>query len=229
MSRKRSADIKLTGHKGVGIWAGLSFFEKMTLASTKRGSSRGYLLTIKFQHIKKAISEENDIGAVLNPNYDIKVYSADEAEHSTTVTLSNPVMYGDDFLDPGFIKDTVRRMCPCRIDQNVAFSKELNQWYQEHGLEQFPITVDSEEVFRSFPSNVEKIEKGAINIDDKPVAFYWKGVHDVNGVFAPQPGQLIAFRAYQNGFALKENVYSDENSPPYEPLSLQDYLKVACR
>lgn len=53
VSSKRSADIKLTGHKGVGIWAGLSFFQKITIYSTSRGSERGYELTIYFKEIKE--------------------------------------------------------------------------------------------------------------------------------------------------------------------------------
>src|SRR6266566_2598065 len=74
VTSKVDADIALTGHKGVGIWAGLSYFETLILDTTRRGSNEGYRLTIHFKRIVDGISDRADIGEVMEGNYIIEAY-----------------------------------------------------------------------------------------------------------------------------------------------------------
>lgn len=99
VSPKKSAEVGLTGHKGVGIWAGLSYFESLTLSSTKRGINRAYRLTIDFEGIVSDISEDVDIGTVLNEHYRIDEYEAETETHFTNVELQVPTRSADFFQD----------------------------------------------------------------------------------------------------------------------------------
>ena len=226
VSRKRSADIKLTGHKGVGIWAGLSFFQKMTMYSTAQGSDRGYELTIYFKQIKDAISDATSIGAVLNPNYHIHQYEDSPEEHYTNVELEGPIISREQFLDPEFLSDVVRRICPCEIDSTFVYAEKLVEWYQQQKIETFPIHVDNVPIYRSFPSDVVNFRTENITIDDKPFARCWLAVHNKGSVLKPQSDQLIGFNMIHSGFALGENLFSAESMiGGYENLNLSNYLR----
>src|SRR5262249_47691680 len=83
-------DVGLAAHKGVGVWAGLCFFEKLTLRTTKRGVPKGYQIEIYFKRILDSIDEKTDIGTALNPNYSIFEFPEDARSHYTDVTLENP-------------------------------------------------------------------------------------------------------------------------------------------
>lgn len=226
VSRKRSADIRLTGHKGVGIWAGLSFFENLRIYSTARGSNRGYELRIDFNGIVQGINDERNIGEVLNPNYSIEEYEEDEGEHYTIVTLENPVRSPEWFSDEDKIREAIRRICPCQIDPTFVYSGEVNNWYQKHGFETFPIQLNGQTIYRLFPSAVEKFEESSITINDQEVAYYWRAVHKDNGKISPNQGQIVGFNLIQDGFILgRSNPYSTNDDKSYEPIKLvQNYL-----
>lgn len=201
VSRKRDADVALTGHKGVGIWAGLSYFEKLTLFTTKKGVDREYRLTIHFKSIVDAISDERNIGEVLNPNYSIYMHEADEDEHYTIVTLERPTRSADWFTESGKVADAIRTICPCEIDPDFVFHDELLDWYDQHGMEIYPMMVDGAPVYRTFSSAVEHLKSEAITINDEPVAELWYAVSKKYQL-PSAGGQLVGFRLVQNGFVI---------------------------
>jgi hypothetical protein len=225
VSQKRSSEIKLTGHKGVGVWAGLSYFEKLTIYSTRRGESRGYRLTILFKNIVEAIREDVSIAQVLNPNYRIDIFEADTEAHYTDVTLENPTKVREWFLDADNIVDAVRRICPTEIDPTFALNEEVTKWYRDNSFEVFNIVVDGQPVYKSYPSTIERFASGNITIDDKVVAKYWHAINKKNRMLELKDGQMVGFRIIQDGFALGgENNYSGDKSG-YTPLKLATYPK----
>ncbi len=225
VSPKRSAEIPLTGHKGVGVWAGLSYFESLTMYSTKRGESRGYQLHIDFKGIVNDISDDADIGTVLNRHYHIDEFEAGSDEHYTDVTLEQPMRARDWFLDADKIREAVRRFCPCEIDPTFVFHDEVTQWYDRNGLERFSVVVDGTPVYRSYPSAVEDFTSDVLSINDKVVARYWGAVSKKNRILEPTGEQLVGFRVIQNGFVLgNENLYS-EDMPGWDRLKLFGYLR----
>lgn len=226
VSRKPSSEIRLTGHKGVGIWAGLSFFERIVVYTTKQGVDQGYELTVEFKDIVSGISDDKDIGSVLNANFHINVYDEPAEEHFTTITLEAPTRSEDQFLDPEFVADAVRRICPCEVDPTFAFHDELTAWYKANGIEVFPIEVDGERIYRSYSSNVEDPRLGTITVDDKPVARYWLAINKKNSVLPAQPKQLVGFRLIIDGFVLGgENPYTEPRLQGYELVKVQQYLE----
>lgn len=225
VSRKPSSEIRLTGHKGVGIWAGLSFFERIVVYTTRQGVNRGYELTVEFKDIVSGISDDKDIGSVLNANFHIDTYDEPTEEHFTTITLEAPTRSEEQFLDPEFVADAVRRICPCEIDPTFVSYDEVMAWYGANGIEVFPIEVDGSRVYRSYSSNVEDLKLGTITIDDKPVAKYWLAINKKNSVLPVQPKQLIGFRLIIDGFVLGgENPYTEPRLQGYEPVKVQQYL-----
>ena len=212
VSDKPMADVSLTGHKGVGIWAGLSYFDTLELYSTKRGVERGYRLTIHFKRIVDAIGQSVHIGEVLNPNYRIEEFEEAKDEHYTVVTLKNPIQprSGDEFTNPNKFRDAVRRICPCEIDPTFVFHKEVTDWYSQQGFESFQIELDGIPVYRSFPSTVENFATSSITVNDIPVALYWRAINKSNRILSAKDDQLIGFRIIRNGFVLgKMNPYSE--------------------
>lgn len=226
ISKKQNADVPLTGHKGVGIWAGLSYFDTLTVLTSAFGDSCAYELIIRFRRIAESISDDASIDQVLNNNYEIKVYEEDPNKHYTDVSLEGP--YGparEWFLDADKIRDAIRRYCPCQLDPTFGLYSELTQWYHDHKIQFYDIKVDGQTVYRSYPSSVEDFRQDTISIDDQPVAYYWHAIHKENGILEPREDQLLAFRIVQNGFVLGgDNLYSEEMQD-YDRLKLENYLK----
>jgi hypothetical protein len=213
VSDKPMADVSLTGYKGVGIWAGLSYFDTLELYSTKRGVDRGYRLTIQFKEIVDAIDQASNIGEVLNPHYRIEEFEETRDEHFTVVNLKNPIQprSGDEFTNPNKVRDAIRRICPCEIDPTFVFHREVMDWYSQQGFESFQIELDGMPVYRSYPSTVEEFTEGSITVNDVPVAVYWSAVNKSNRILSPKDDQLVGFRIIQNGFVLgKTNSYSED-------------------
>lgn len=224
VSNKRDATVALTGHKGVGVWAGLSFFETLTMFTTKRGSNILYKLTIRFKSIVEAINPEVHIGDALNPNYSIDMYETDTDEHYTIVNLEHPTRLSNWFLDIGSIKDAVRRICPCELHPNFVYGLKLLEWYKQRGIELYPIEVNGERIYRSYPGAVEGWETGKITVNDVGVAEYWSAVHQKNSRLYPGDGELAGFRLVQHGFAVGgANPYSEAELPPYSSLPKNSY------
>ena len=226
ISRKRDAGLPLTGHKGVGVWAGLSYFNTLTLVTTRKGNKNAYELVIHFDKIVEAISDTRHIGEVLNPNYQIRYYAAEKDEHYTTVTLTGPRdTHREFFLDPEAIRKAVRRICPCEVDKTFVFKNELTRWQQLHGFETHTIKVEGKPVYRGYPSNVEGFRNGEISVNDRVVARYWLAISKGNRSLTPDENQLIGIRISQNGFVVgKDNLYSDRTLSGFDELKLQSYL-----
>lgn len=225
VSRKPQADIQLTGHKGVGIWAGLSFFESLTMYSTKRGIERAYELTVNFKDIVQAIDDETSVGKALNPNYWIDEYEANPQDHFTFVTLRSPVREGEWFLERENVQAAVRRICPCEVDPTFAFSDELLSWYDQISVEQFQVHIDGEPVYRSYPSSVENIKSGVITIDDEPVASYWHAINKKNRILKPHTEQIAGMRVFVDGFAVGDaNPYSQKDEHGFGEIKIASYL-----
>ena len=177
VTTKMDTDVLLTGHKGVGIWAGLSYFETLTLETTRRGSIKGYRLTIYFKRIVISISDRADIGEVMENNYFIDEYDEEINEHYTNITLDKPIRSDDWFTEPSKVRDAIRRICPCEIDPNFALYDKVVEWYNQHNFETFPIVVEGLPVYRSFPSSVEHFKTSTITVNDVEVAQYWQAVN----------------------------------------------------
>jgi Histidine kinase-, DNA gyrase B-, and HSP90-like ATPase len=218
---KIDTDIPLTGHKGVGIWAGLSYFERLILETSRRGSTSGYRLTIYFKRIVNSIDDRYDIGEVMENNYFIDEFDEDYDEHYTSITLENPTRSYDWFTDASKVMDAIRRICPCEINPNFVFSDKVMEWYEQHNLEMFPIVVEGLPVFRLYPSSVEHFKVKPITVNDVVVAQCWYAVNKQNGRLKSTNDELTAFRMIQKGFTLGgENPYSDSKLPGYKQLTL---------
>jgi len=227
VTSKIDSEVLLTGHKGVGIWAGLSYFETLILETTRRSSKLGYRLTIHFKRIVKSIDYQADIGKVMKDNYFIEVYDVEEEEHYTSVTLEKPTRSSDWFTEVSKVKDAIRRICPCEIDPNFVFQDRVMEWYEQHGIEVFKILVDGMPVYRSYPSAVENFKTSSITVNDSVVAEYWHAIHKTNGRLIPTSDELTGFRIIQNGFSLGgDNLYSDVKLSDFKPLnqSNEQYL-----
>lgn len=226
VSPKLRSDISLTGYKGVGIWAGLSYFKSLRLYTTTADSNKGYELIIHFKEIVDGIGYTASIGDVLNPNYEIMEWEeSDVAGHFTHVTLEGPIRADNMFLDSEQVKDAIRRICPCEVDPTFVFYNELTRWYSKNGFQHYRIYVNSEPVYRSYPSNVEGFETDRISINDETVAHYWRAINKENTKLRPNPDQLGGFQIVQKGFVLGEsNQYSKETILGYDPIRPASYL-----
>jgi hypothetical protein len=225
VSRKQNVDpeLGLTGHKGVGIWAGLSFFEVLTLRTTKQGSDKGYQIILRFKNILEAIDEKTDIGKALNPNYEIHEFNENVEEHYTDITLSNPTQSADWFMNSDKVRDAIKRICPCKIDPNFVFHDEVENWYAENGFDNFSISLDGSPVYRDYVGNVDNFTYETFTIADKPVAKIWYAVTKKK-MMKPSKDELIGFRIAQNGFVIGgTNPYSPKNLPNFESLSIGQY------
>jgi hypothetical protein len=215
VSKKRNADIGLTGHKGVGIWAGLSFFESITIYSKTRGSKYAYQLKINFKNIVDGISDEKHIGEVLNPNHTIiQMETSDIDEHLTYVILENPLRNIEWFNDLENVAEAIRRICPCEINEDsFVFFQEVTDWRKQFDFEVFPIELNGNRIKKSFPSAVEKFETGSITINDKEVAVYWRALNKKSRKLNPDKHELVGFQLIQDGFALGgQNPYSGKQT-----------------
>lgn len=215
-SPKPLMDLELTGHKGVGIWAGLSYFDTLTIYSSILNSTSGYRMVIDFRKIADLLHSEEvhslDVGEVLNPHYRIDKYEADRDAHGTTIRLTGPTIASDFFLDPESIANAVRERCPCQLDATFALFNSAQAFYQENGVETFPIEVNGVPVRRSFPSNVEDFRTEVIEVNDRKVAVFWKAVHINNTILVPEGTQLVGLRLYQTGFQIGDhNPYSRQH------------------
>ncbi|GEM_PF-3120842 len=225
VSKKHGEEVKLTGYKGVGIWAGFSYFKTLRLYSTKNGNDRGYLLQINFADIIDAINQEASIGEALNPNYSIDEFEEKTDEHFTEVSLINPVRSKGFFTDPEEVKNAIRKICPCELDETFHLHDEVVQWYEENDIDTYQIQVDGEFVYKSYPSNVKKFEEGVITLNDSPLAKYWRAVTQGNGILKPKDDQLVGFRVIQNGFVIgRTNLYDEKVRSGFDNISLASYL-----
>ncbi|HMH09791.1 MAG TPA: ATP-binding protein [Candidatus Nitrosopolaris rasttigaisensis] len=224
VTSKADTEIDLTGHKGVGVWAGLSFFNILTLQTTKRGLNKGYRLTIYFKKIVDLISDRADIGQVMKDNYFIEEYNEPEEEHYTIVTLQDPIRSSEWFTEVTRVRDAIQRICPCPIDPNFVFYRKLVDWYNQHDLEMFRIEVDGIPIYRTFSSAVEQFKTSSITINDVVVAEYWHAIHKTNGKMTPTNGQQVGFRVVQSGFTLGElNLYSEPMLAGFKALNVNNY------
>jgi hypothetical protein len=225
VSKKREAIIPLTGYKGVGIWAGLSFFEVLDLRTTRRGSSRMYRLVIRFNEIVRSIGDDASIGDVLNPNYFIQEYEEREDQHYTEVHLMRPTRNPDFFQNAKNIEAAVKRICPCEIDPGYIFRNKLLDWYRENDIDMFPIHVQGKPVFRTYPNTVEDFKTGTITIEDEEFGVYWYAIHERNAAMQPRGNEIVGFRVIQNGFALGDiNLYGERNRANFDTLKVATYL-----
>lgn len=216
-------ELGLTGHKGVGIWAGLSFFETLILRTSKMGDDKGFQITLHFKNILDSIDENTDIGTALNPNYEIYEYIEEMDEHYTDVTLENPTNSAEWFLNSNEVGDAIKRICPCKIHPNFVFQQEVENWYDQHQFDAFDITLDGEPVYRDYVGAVGDFTEETITINDMPVAQVWYAVSK-KAMMKPVLGQLVGFRVIQNGFVIGGvNPYSSKNLPGFEPLSIGQY------
>ncbi len=220
ITSKWDEEIPLTGHKGVGIWAGLSYFDILILETTKRGDPFGYRLTIHFNRIVESIDDRTNIGEVMDGNYFIEEYDEEIEKHSSSVTLVNPKRTSVLFASVDKIREAISRICPCEIDPNFTYSQKVKDWYEQQGLEMYSIVVDGEPVYRSYPSSVEYFKTFPITINDSVVAYGWQALHKVNGKLKPTHGELVGFRLIESGFTVGEdNPYGSTNLAGYQGLN----------
>lgn len=223
VSNKRVAEIELTGYKGVGIWAGLSYFEKFQLETTRRGEQKKYILEIDFGKIVNSIKYNVTLGKALNPHYTIFEDEADENEHGTRVTLSKPTAERS-FLNVDLVKDAISRVCPCQIDPSFIYHKNIEDWYEHNELYFFHMEVNGQRVYRSFPNTVEQLEFGDITLDDRVVARFWRGLNIENERF-PDNAKNVGFKLVKNGFVLGgANPYGEEILPEFSTIKIYNYL-----
>ena len=220
ITSKLYTEISLTGHKGVGIWAGLSYFNTLILDTTKKGYALGYRLTIHFRRIVESINDRTNIGEVMDGNYFIEEYDEEIEKHSTSVTLVNPKRSSALFASVDEIRAAISRICPCEIDPNFTFSQKVKDWYEQQNFEVYPIVVDGSPVYRSYPSSVEHFKNFSITINDVVVAHGWQAIHKVNGKLKPTHGELVGFRLIESGFTVGgDNPYGNSNLPGYVGLN----------
>ena len=206
--RTGQVSVELTGHKGVGIWAGLSFFESLTLRTSRKGHVKGYQIDLRFRRILEAIDEKTHIGNALNPNYEIFEFTEEIDAHYTDVTLTGPVKDREWFLDATEIGKAIRETCPCQVSPNFVFHDEVSNWLEQHGFDTFPITLNRSRMYREYSSAVELFSTETLTVDDKPVAEVWYATSKKK-MLKPAKDELIGFRIVQTGFVIgSKNPYS---------------------
>lgn len=221
--RNQQEQIELTGHKGVGIWAGLSFFEKLTLQTSRKGEAKGYKIEIHFKRILESISEKTHIGAALNPNYEIYELAEDLESHYTDITLTNPTKDSEWFLNPEKVADALRRIVPCQIDPNFVFHNEVVEWQQKNRFETFIVELNGDPVYRDYSSAVEDFTHETLTINDISVAEVWYAISK-RKMLKPNAGQLVGFRIIQSGFVIGDtNPYSARKLSGFGELSVGEY------
>ena len=224
---------KQTGYKGVGIWAGLSFFEQLVINTTALGSDVGFEIRINFKGIKDAIAPNVPIFPVINSNHEIERYDANSEEHHTTVSLIRPRKSGEKFLVSDEVQKTVSLLCPCRVDPSFHFASELQEWQTEKDITTFDFLLDGEPVYRkyqcpAFPNlkpSTGVFKPDTITVNDQVVAHVWYVLHRKNGALPSTEGNPSGLRLLQNGFMMgAPSIYSSTTLPGYESLSTSDYL-----
>jgi hypothetical protein len=216
ITSKLDADILLTGHKGVGIWAGLSYFDTLILETTKRGDPFGYKLTIHFRRIVESINDRTNIGEVMDGNYLIEEFDEEIDKHFTSVTLVNPKRSSVLFASADEIRAAISRICPCEIDPNFTYYQKVKDWCEQQNFELYPIVVDGSPVYRSYPSSVEYFKPFSLTINDVVVAHGWQALHNISEKLVPTHGELVGFRLIESGFTVGgDNLYSSLNLPGY--------------
>jgi hypothetical protein len=211
ISEKIKKGVDLTGQKGVGIWSGLSYFQKIVIETTKAGVDKKYFLTISFGDIlEKLHSKDADalsVAQVLDGNHLLEEMDADLDEHGTTVTLHSPrADQAPEFLDAERIKESIRRYAPCVIDPDFKFVEEVRKWYDENNLTFIPIVVGNHDVYKSYHNGLSKFSTGTISVGDKTVVKYWLAIADRNDKIKDEPNKIPSgFALIQNGFALDRN------------------------
>jgi len=226
ISSKPSSSASLTGYKGVGIWAGFNFFDRISLYSTKEGISKGYELEIRFSDIREMVSHETNIGEVLNENFDIYVHEEKGDVGFTRAELINARR--EFFLDPKQVKKSVINTCPCKIDSSFKYSNEVESWYESNGLQFFDISVAGETVTRSYPDIVHSPDTGEIKIGDTVVAKYWRCITTYTKAIdrSIDIGQKkLGFDIFKKGFVLGNNLYTSDRDDRFQKLSTQTYLR----
>ena len=226
VSDKEEEPTTLTGYKGVGIWAGLSFFDRLIITSTKKGIRKLYTLEIMFGDIIKSFSPGKDLGRVLDPNFDIYEQIESDSEHYTRCKLIGPKSGTDIFSNVESIKKAVRETCPCNLDpNNFGRYEEIKNWYERNGIETFDIRVNGEGVSKSYPSNIHKPEFQSISIDGEEVAKAWFSYTKDSSRLEPESNQLVGTRIYEKGFVVgNKNQYADREMQGFSEVTNRSYL-----
>lgn len=226
VSPKGRKDFTLTGHKGVGIWAGMGWFDELELYTSKAGTDKGYLLKINFSGVKEAISDSVNIGEALNSNYSIFEYDDDRDAHYTDVNLINPKNSASIFQDEHEISSFVREVVPCQIDPGFVFHDEVVGFYRDNEIDTFKIEVNSSPVYKRFPSSVEGYSVDAIRVNDDIVAKYWRCISKTSKRMDIDDKHSVGFRLIEKGFALGGgNPYSQKELQGQDPIKLSpNYL-----
>ena len=229
ISKKGVKGTDLTGQKGVGIWSGLSFFDKMVISTSKFGVSKRYTLTINFGKIfdlvKSDHAERLSVKDVMEGNHILMQEDEDPEEHGTTVTLHAPRDKEAAFLSPEFVKRAVQQFAPCRIDPAFKFHKELSKWYYDNSIYTTPIFVCENEIYKSYDNTLDGISFGTLSVNDIPVARLWVAINDSNNSLPKNSSELkipSGFSLIQNGFTLRRDFAVDEMIG--QPSVKKDYI-----
>src|SRR5258706_8398258 len=115
------------GFRGIGIWAGFSACDALQIETTKLGDPHKYRLTLKFDEMRKLVSENIDVKQLLDDRYCIEENGAPPADHYTQVRLRN---LHDEFLGllaAEELERIVRQILPCRIDPNFKYAEKVTE------------------------------------------------------------------------------------------------------
>jgi hypothetical protein len=225
VSNKDENEATQTGYKGVGIWAGLSSFNKIRITSTKRGVGKKFTLEIDFEGITNSVGQGN-MAEVLNPNYTAYVDSGNESEHYTDVELIQPTKNKSFFQNDKKVRTAVRENCPCRLDSSTfGYHDKINQWYDNNGFEFFEISVNGKEVTRSYSSDIRGPIFEQITVDDKVVAKLWRAFTDSIGMMESEDNRLVGYRIFSKGFVIGgKNPYGKEEMKGFQDINVDSYL-----
>jgi len=225
VSNKDQSEAIQTGYKGVGIWAGLSSFEKIRITSTKKGIDRKYTLEIDFKEITESVGKGN-MAEVLNPNYEAYVDEGYKEEHYTDVELVRPTKNKSFFQDENKVRQAVRKNCPCRLDSSTfGYHNEVKDWYDSNGFEFFEICVNGKEIKRSYSSDIRDPIFEQITVDDKVVAKLWRSFTDSVGLMKSRDNRLVGYRVFSKGFVIGgKNPYGKEEMSGFQDINVDSYL-----
>jgi len=222
VSNKNDLD-SMAGFRGIGIWAGFQACDKLEVVTKKKGHDRKYRLEIEFKDIMSHVDENINIKKLVDPRYRIEWEGAQpKGEHYTRVTLHSIHADFSQLLDPDELIRIVSHLLPCPIDPKCEHHSDLKALlskipsYQEFNIKVVDKTGNLHDVYRYFPSDVEKPEPVILSsANGSDLAYAWYGRTTKTALKEKGLG-LRGFRLRIHNIAVgRINIYDDPSGAAF--------------
>lgn len=216
VSGKDSLD-EMAGFRGIGVWAGLEYCERLVIETSSEGVDKKYILTIEFAEILKHSDDNMNIKELIDPRYEIEWEQCDESLHFTQVTLQNVHKEKNSILDQEELLRIARTNLPCRIDNSYVHYEKLNKILENiPGYRDYKITIQSNEgtieAVRSFPSETEEPKEEVLkDVDGNEFGRLWYCASKNKSITTKNKYEQRGFRTRVSNIAVGgPNIYADE-------------------